>query len=288
MNPTNNNQTIVEPIMFDPKAKKTDGRRKRATRNEGESSDTVVITKKKRAEKGDWTPSRRLAVLKKYKEFRPYGVPHNQKTEQWNQFTRAINQIDAVDRDGNKKSNPVSVKSVREKLTLLVDTYRPFFSRIENDKRSGSNKGKRPDEEEAAYDADAYIEEDKKSVVDKKKKNKDDLDRKEEEMQELEEDALYGRRYHETVQKEKNQEFEGKGKAPADITSVLVDENDNLGQEDMPIDVDNLDSAIKESLDKRETEQAKVLRALDQLHQDNLELKYMFGEVLEALKNNNK
>lgn len=169
MNPTNNNQTIVEPIMFDPKAKKTDGRRKRATRNEGESSDTVVITKKKRAEKGDWTPSRRLAVLKKYKEFRPYGVPHNQKTEQWNQFTRAINQIDAVDRDGNKKSNPVSVKSVREKLTLLVDTYRPFFSRIENDKRSGSNKGKRPDEEEAAYDADAYIEEDKKSVVDKKK-----------------------------------------------------------------------------------------------------------------------
>ena len=35
MNPTNNNQTIVEPIMFDPKAKKTDGRRKRATRNEG-------------------------------------------------------------------------------------------------------------------------------------------------------------------------------------------------------------------------------------------------------------
>ena len=82
-------------------------------------------------------------------------------------------------------------------------------------------------------------------------------------MQELEEDELYGRRYHENVRKEKNKEIEGKGKAPAEITDFLVDENDNLGQEDMPIDVDNLDSAIKKSLDKRETEQAKVLRALD-------------------------
>ncbi|KAG2233685.1 hypothetical protein BDF21DRAFT_457861 [Thamnidium elegans] len=62
MNPTNNNQTF-ETIMFDPKAKKADGRKRQVT-DEPEGNTQPSTKKKSRGPKDEWTPARRLAVLK--------------------------------------------------------------------------------------------------------------------------------------------------------------------------------------------------------------------------------
>ncbi|KAI8083620.1 hypothetical protein BDF21DRAFT_451197 [Thamnidium elegans] len=120
------------------------------------------------------------------------------------------------------------------------------------------------------------------------KQVKDDLDRKEEEMRELERDSIAGRRTHENKRKEEKKEDKGNGKAP-ELIKISNDDKDAVGEEeDNPIDVDNLNFLFKQSLDKRETDQSKVLQALDKLHQDNLELKKIRRELVEALKNINK
>ncbi|KAG2232009.1 hypothetical protein INT48_004819 [Thamnidium elegans] len=75
MNPTNDNQTF-ETIMFDPKAKKADGR-KRQVMDEPEDSTQPNTKKKSKNPKGEWTPARRLAVLKLYEDFRPLEIFHS-------------------------------------------------------------------------------------------------------------------------------------------------------------------------------------------------------------------
>ncbi|KAG2233891.1 hypothetical protein INT48_005232 [Thamnidium elegans] len=180
-------------------------------------------------------------ILKLYKDFRALGVFHNEKTRKWTDLTAAVNKVDAEDLEEGVRANPVSVKYVHEKLVEPIGMYRSFFDQFKNEKDSAKRI--------------------RVSVLLKKKRRKDNLDRKEKEMRELERDSIAGRRAHENKRKEEKKEGKGKGKAP-EIIKFLNSDEDVIGEEeDNPIEVDNPDFLFKQSLDKRETDQSKVLQA---------------------------
>ncbi|KAI8076985.1 hypothetical protein BDF21DRAFT_400164 [Thamnidium elegans] len=127
MNPTNDNQTF-ETIMFDPKAKKADGR-KRQVMDEPEDSTQPNTKKKSKNPKGEWTPARRLAVLKLYEDFRPLEIFHSVEVdfEELDQF-----QIKNL-RDIYKNAEDDVKKALRAANDIRFDNedYKEMLNRIQ-------------------------------------------------------------------------------------------------------------------------------------------------------------
>lgn len=113
-----NNTNNLEIVAFDPKGKKTDGRKRK--------SEQISA-------KGSWTEKRLVAVLVTYREYRPLGVAYGEVTKQWNAMTDAVNEFDP-------EVAPLRKNAVKEKLEDLMRQYKPTFSEQQVDKASGSNK----------------------------------------------------------------------------------------------------------------------------------------------------
>lgn len=124
--------------LFDPKKKKTDGR-KRVGHTTEDSSDAQP------QKRGGWTHKRQLALLNSYKDYRPYGVAWRSRTEQWMKMLAVVNKQDP-------QVTPVKKHAMIDQFKQLLSTYKSFFDEYKNSQASGSNRVN-PDMLRAAYDA---------------------------------------------------------------------------------------------------------------------------------------
>jgi hypothetical protein len=83
--------------------------------------------------RGVWTHDRQLALLVAYRDHRPYGVGHGEKTKKWELVIADVNKKD-------QKLTPLRKQAVIDKLHDLISQYKPMFTELEPNKASGSNR----------------------------------------------------------------------------------------------------------------------------------------------------
>ena len=134
----NNNNNNLEVSIYDPKAKKTDGRRKRQKVDSSSSSSEN--------RRGQWSKARRIAMFKAYTENTPYGVPFKQRTEQWQKVTDAVNKVDT-------ELNSFKLRAIRDSVKGSFSDYEYLFTKVSNEKESGTNRFENPEVDLPAYEA---------------------------------------------------------------------------------------------------------------------------------------
>lgn len=137
-NINNNNNNNLEVSMYDPKAKKTDGRRKRQKVDSSSSSSE--------GKRGQWSTSRKIAMFKAYTEHTPYGVPYKQRTGQWQKVTDAVNNVDT-------HLNTFKLRAIRDSINESFSGYELLFQKVSNEKESGANRFENPEVDLPAYEA---------------------------------------------------------------------------------------------------------------------------------------
>lgn len=138
-NINNNNNNNLEVSMYDPKAKKTDGRRKRQKVDSSSSSTSE-------GKRGQWSLARKIAMFKAYTEHTPYGVPYKQRTEQWQKVTDAVNKVDT-------HLHPFKLRAIRDSINESFSDYQFLFEKVSNEKESGANRFENPEVDLPAYEA---------------------------------------------------------------------------------------------------------------------------------------
>jgi hypothetical protein len=121
MSKSNSNLQIKN---YDPKEKKTDGRRKRTTEEKG-----------KKPNRATWNIDKdKIRLLIAYRRYRPLGVAHGEVTKQCNAMTDAVNA--PLPSGAATFAKPTVIAQLRK----LMDQYKSTFSEYEVSKASGSNR----------------------------------------------------------------------------------------------------------------------------------------------------